>query len=234
MASAAASPLECPVCHEGFNEPKLLPCAHLVCRKCVVSWLEKGGHQSGCPLCRAPILPDALKGQGDLGAQVDALPTDLATAMAVQSDKMLSGSHVCGCCEDAEASLFCLQCSIKLCSVCAKFHAKIPSSRSHVTEKLSDLSAEQLATHHQMFCVHHSDKPAELYCSKHDELICVLCVSSTHRQCLEVRGIGDVAPVKREELRSLVQRMVDREAAVTAKVEWTVVARWTVLWLDYV
>ncbi|KAL8599147.1 hypothetical protein ACOMHN_007863 [Nucella lapillus] len=193
MASAPASHLECPVCHDDFTEPKLLPCTHLVCRKCVVSWLEKGGNQNGCPLCRAPILPDSAKAQGDLASQVDALPTDFATAAVIESVKTLNGSHMWSCCEDAEASVFCLQCAIKLCNICAKAHAKIPATRNHVAEKLSDLSAEQLALHHHVGlpCAHHSTEQAKLYCLSHEELICLLCASSTHRKCGEVEGMGE-------------------------------------------
>ncbi|KAL8621980.1 hypothetical protein ACOMHN_035508 [Nucella lapillus] len=216
MASAPASHLECPVCHEGFTEPKLLPCTHLVCRKCVVSWLEKGGDQNGCPLCRAPIVPDSAKAQGDFASQVDALPTDFATAAVIESAKMLNSGHVCSC--DAEASVFCLQCALKLCDVCAKTHAKIPATRDHVTEKLSDLSAEQLALHHHVPCVNHQEKQAELYCSNHEQVICVLCASSAHRKCSEVEGMGEVAQRKREELRAELKKLEQREAAITEKI----------------
>ncbi|KAL8621977.1 hypothetical protein ACOMHN_035505 [Nucella lapillus] len=217
-ASAPASHLECPVCHEGFTQPKLLPCTHLVCRKCVVSWLEKGGDQNGCPLCRAPIVPDSAKAQGDFASQVDALPTDFATAAVIESTKMLNSGHVCSCCDDVEAIVFCLQCAVKFCDACAKTHAKIPATRDHVTEKLSDLSAEQLALHHHVPCVNHQAKQAELYCSNHEQVICVLCASSAHRKCGEVEGMGEVAQTKREELRAKLKKLEQREAAITKKI----------------
>ncbi|KAL8574774.1 hypothetical protein ACOMHN_035317 [Nucella lapillus] len=217
-ASAPASHLECPVCHDGFTEPKLLPCTHLVCCKCMVSWLEKGGDQNGCPLCRAPIVPDSAKAQGDFASQVDALPTDFAIAAVIESVKTLNSGHVCSCCDDAEASLFCLQCAVKFCDACAKPHAKIPATRDHVTEKLSDLSAEQLALHHHVPCVNHQEKQAELYCSVHEQVICFLCLSSTHNKCGKVEGMGgEVAQRKREELRAELKKLEQREAAITEK-----------------
>ncbi|XP_076465272.1 E3 ubiquitin-protein ligase TRIM45-like isoform X2 [Babylonia areolata] len=217
MAAAATSDVECPVCHENLQQPIILPCTHLVCRKCVVSWLEEAGDQGGCPLCRVPILPASDKGHGDLASQVDALPTDFATAVVVESEKALSGSHVCSC-EAAEATLYCLQCSIKLCTLCAKTHSKAPVSRDHVTEKLSDLTAEQLASHPLTPCVNHSSKQAELYCTSHEELVCLMCAFSAHRQCPDVGGIGDVATVKREELKKHMQKLEEKEAAVVAKI----------------
>ncbi|XP_076466059.1 E3 ubiquitin-protein ligase TRIM45-like isoform X2 [Babylonia areolata] len=218
MAAAATSDVECPVCHENLQQPKILPCTHLVCHKCVVSWLEEAGDQGGCPLCRAPILPASDKGQGDLASQVDALPTDFAMAVVVESEKALSGSHVCSCCDDTVATVYCLQCCVKLCAPCAKTHSKIPALQDHVTEKLSDLTAEQLASHPLTPCVNHSSKQAELYCTSHEELVCGLCAFSAHRQCPDVGGIGDVATVKREELKKHMQKLEEKEAAVVAKI----------------
>ncbi|XP_076464946.1 E3 ubiquitin-protein ligase TRIM45-like [Babylonia areolata] len=218
MAAAATSDLECPVCHDSLQQPKILPCTHLICRKCVVSWLEEAGNQGGCPLCREQILPASNKGRGDLVSQVDALPTDFATAAVVESEKALTGSHVCSCCDDEGAVLYCFQCCIKFCTSCAKTHSKVPTTRDHVTEKLSDLTTEQLASHPPTPCVNHSSKRAELYCTSHDELICVLCVSTSHRQCPDLAVIGDVATVKRKELKKHVQKLEQKEAAVVAKI----------------
>ncbi|KAL8601419.1 hypothetical protein ACOMHN_042423 [Nucella lapillus] len=215
-ASAHASHLECPVCHEGFTQPKLLPCTHLVCRKCVVTWLEKGGDQNGCPLCRAPIVPDSAKAQGDFASQVDALPTDFATAAVIESAKMLNSGHMCSC--DAEARVFCLQCALKLCDVCAKTHAKFPLAQDHVTEKLCDLTAERLALHHFVPCVNHQEKQAEVYCSVHEQVVCFPCAFSTHNKCGEVEGMGEVAQTKREELRAELKKLEQREAAITEKI----------------
>ena len=218
MAAALPSQHECPVCHEDFTEPKLLPCTHLVCRKCVVSWLDKGGKDGGCPLCRAAIIPEASQGQGDLVTLVDDLPTDLSTAAVIESKKLLSGEQVCSCCEDAEAASFCLQCYIKLCESCSRTHSKIPAAQGHVTENLTSLTAEQLASNYQSACVNHGNRQAELYCTSHTEMICMLCATCTHRKCSDVEGIEGVATAKREELKAQGQRLKVKEEAVSAKV----------------
>jgi len=206
------------VCHEDYTEPKILPCTHLVCRNCVISWLGKGGNQGGCPLCRAPILPPAQQGQGDISTLVDAFLTDLATSAVVESQKALSSRHVCICSDDVEATLFCLQCSINLCKSCAKAHVKIPLLQDHVTEELSSLTAERLASCRQSTCSSHAGRPAELYCTDHKQLICLLCSTSTHRKCSDVEGIGEMAKIKREELRKNVEKMKGMENALVAQV----------------
>jgi hypothetical protein len=45
---------ECSICHELFTQPKLLPCADVLCRQCLLNWLTNG--KPDCPLCRCSIL----------------------------------------------------------------------------------------------------------------------------------------------------------------------------------
>ncbi|XP_070204466.1 transcription intermediary factor 1-beta-like isoform X1 [Littorina saxatilis] len=211
---------ECPVCHDGNQEPKILPCTHLVCKKCVVSWLHKAGVKGGCPLCRAPILPPTSQGQRDLDTLVNDLPTDLATMALVDSHKTLSGKHVCMICEDnTAATSFCLQCDVKICEDCTRKHKKIPGTRKHVIEDLNKLSPQRLAEINRATCNVHDDRPAELYCSSHQELICMLCATANHRSCAEVKAITDVATGKRTKLEQQVQRLRDMETALTAQIK---------------
>ena len=47
---------ECPICLEAFEDAVLTPCAHRLCRECLLSsWRT---HMSGlCPVCRYLLLP---------------------------------------------------------------------------------------------------------------------------------------------------------------------------------
>jgi hypothetical protein len=40
----------CPVCQDDLKEPLLLPCKHLFCRPCILSWSETSGND-WCPQC---------------------------------------------------------------------------------------------------------------------------------------------------------------------------------------
>ena len=51
----AADYKKCSVCHELFTDPKLLPCSHLLCRHCLISWLQSKA-EANCPLCRCVIV----------------------------------------------------------------------------------------------------------------------------------------------------------------------------------
>jgi len=49
---------ECPICVETFTDPKVLPCVHTFCLKCLLKYGEhdKLGDQMACPLCRANFV----------------------------------------------------------------------------------------------------------------------------------------------------------------------------------
>jgi hypothetical protein len=43
--------LNCPICLDRFEEPKILPCHHSFCSKCINNVISNG--QVDCPTCRA-------------------------------------------------------------------------------------------------------------------------------------------------------------------------------------
>ena len=62
MAEAAAMKnAECPISTKVYSEPKVLPCIHTFCLKCLEGWSEdkNPGDQMSCPLCRKEFtVPD--------------------------------------------------------------------------------------------------------------------------------------------------------------------------------
>ncbi|ORY95501.1 SNF2 family N-terminal domain-domain-containing protein [Syncephalastrum racemosum] len=57
-------PDECPICYEAADTMMLLPCAHMICRPCVMDYLQKKddeGEEGDCPFCRqGPVDPEKL------------------------------------------------------------------------------------------------------------------------------------------------------------------------------
>ncbi|KAK7088337.1 E3 ubiquitin/ISG15 ligase TRIM25-like [Littorina saxatilis] len=185
-ASSADSDIECSVCHELFKNPKLLPCAHVLCRHCLLSWLASNS-EALCPLCRGAIADPKEKSKAKGWEEVvDALPDDVAMAAVVESTRVLSQDHVCVGCEDSGAESICLHCGDMLCASCTRAHGNLSATRQHTVETLATMTAERLATNQFAACCVHSDKPSELYCPTHGAAICHLCASSEHRACPEV------------------------------------------------
>lgn len=225
MASHETAGTECPVCREEYKTPKLLPCAHTLCRNCLLSWLRDRGCQATCPLCRELILPTATAndlGNDDLDLAVDALPTDHAAAAVAEGHRVLKGPHVCCACIDSDgngqvASSFCFHCNMKLCQQCTTAHSKFPSFKPHVTERLSVLTPQRLAVAGQVTCRSHADRSVDLYCHAHREVICTLCVPR-HAECGDVNILSDCAREERLGLKSQAHRLMECGAAMAERV----------------
>ena len=189
MATAVAwdepSHMECTVCHEHFTLPKLLPCGHLLCRHCLVTWL-KSQPEANCPLCRCAIVdPKERKGRS-LEDIADSFPTDLAMAALVEADRLLSKQHVCCVCVNVAAVSMCLNCGDMLCSSCVTVHGKLSATKHHRVEDLTSMTVEKLAANRPATCAVHDEEVCKLFCPTHGVSICLFCVTQGHRQCPDV------------------------------------------------
>ena len=207
MATAAAldepSNMECTVCHEHFTLPKLLPCGHLLCRHCLVSWL-KSQPEANCPLCRCAIVDRKERKARSLEDIADGFPTDLAMAALVEADRLLSKQHVCCVCVNVAAVSMCLNCGDMLCQSCTEAHRKLSVSKHHKVENLTSLTVEKLAVNRPATCGVHDDEISKVYCPTHGASVCLLCATTTHRQCPEVTNLETRMEQAREELAELV------------------------------
>ena len=213
MASASVSvepdETECNVCHEMFTEPKLLPCGHLLCRHCLVDWM-KTQQEARCPLCRCAIIEEEQRALQSLEDIADGFPTDLAMEELVEAQRLLNEGHDCCVCEDVAATCLCLSCGDMLCETCKKAHGKLSALKHHIVEDLFSLTAEKVVANRQSTCEVHPDKTTELYCPTHGASICLLCASSRHRNCPEVKDLEE----KAEEVRA---KLAELAATLSAK-----------------
>ena len=49
----------CAICYDNYTNPILLPCTHVFCGGCLISWLQRGNNVS-CPQCRVEIQSQHL------------------------------------------------------------------------------------------------------------------------------------------------------------------------------
>ena len=192
----------CSTCHELFTEPKLLPCGHLLCRRCLVDWM-KTQQEARCPLCRCAIIEEEQRELQSLEDIADRFPTDLAMEELVEAQRLLNEGHDCCVCEDVAATCLCLSCGDMLCETCKKAHGKLSALKHHVVEDLSSLTAEKVVAKRQSTCEDHPVETAELYCPTHGASICLLCASSKHRNCPEVKDLEEKAEEARAKLAEL-------------------------------
>jgi hypothetical protein len=67
-------------------------------------------------------------------------------------------------------------------------------------------------------CKTHPDRSAELFCSAHQELICILCGTTRHEACSGKKTVDDVADEKRAELRDRAAHMKNKGTEISKQV----------------
>ncbi|XP_076453488.1 E3 ubiquitin-protein ligase TRIM45-like [Babylonia areolata] len=223
----------CPFCNDTFTEPKLLPCVHRFCRKCLVTWFESSTDNPVCPVCKRSAITSSeyrkitadvnkggkkSEGEGlsDTGprlaeAVVDTLPTDTVLAVLADSTRKLSPPHVCSACPNNQTHAvdLCMECGDMLCRGCSAVHSRLSATSTHKVKHVADLSPEQLAKQVRETCQHHAGYLLELYCPAHAQPMCLMCFPIHHSQCQGVESVTDAAKRLRQALETQVQQLAD-------------------------
>ena len=174
------SSLDCPVCHEPFKEPKVLPCGHRLCRPCLLSW-GQAQHDAQCPICRCNII-DASSGK-KFDEMVEGFPTDLATKVLVECKQLLSKDHVCQACVTQCATSMCVTCGDFFCSNCGAGHMRTTVLHDHKVEDLSSLTPEKVASSRTPICSEHAGRRSEVRVLEQQGK-CFWAVSGHHRNII--------------------------------------------------
>ena len=169
--SSLEEQLTCPICLEQFANPKILPCFHSFCSKCLESIpleLQQGSRTLRCPTCRSLCqLPQQ-------GTQALPSPFTINSLSEVYNLKKVSGNRHASCdkCNSSDANRYCKQCAKFLCQPCLLVH------NEWITDHQTVNTAYQLEP--TSTCAYH-DMLLELFCKTCEELICQLCTVKNHR-----------------------------------------------------
>ena len=200
MATASVMPdrqkrllqlIECPICLNEQQDPRLLSCRHIYCYKCLRDYHEKGKYRNAlpCPQCREVTTLN----QGD----VDTLPkfffmNELKEVVmagdGVRGDKPDKyGSVTCSTENCGQPGLkYCKQCEF-LCQQCFDDHSKSRVTQSHQVITASEGAA--FTKSELLFyppCHRHEHKVMDVYCLKCNQPMCSTCSNTTHnghQQC---------------------------------------------------
>ena len=175
--------ITCPVCHDFFEEPKILPCCHYYCKECIKGLVNYAGlnRPFECPECRLPTLVP----QND--------PNQLTTAFFVNRLKELHGKMEkahrkveapCEQCHGGVSVAFCRQCAEFICEKCVESHQQIKVFTGHKVVTLEELKkggAKQILVSKPPppKCPIH-DEPMKAYCYDCRRLICRDCIVINH------------------------------------------------------
>ena len=176
--------ITCAICHEHYTEPKVLPCCHYYCKKCIHHLALRTGIDKPfpCPECRKDTtLPEA---------SVNNLPTAffLNRMKEVHSKLELAYGKVeakCESCLEDKAEAFCRQCTKFICAECVKQHQRMkklfPGHEVSTLEELKEGGVEEILIQepsHKACKVH--KQPMSVYCYDCNTLICRDCTIKDH------------------------------------------------------
>ena len=178
----------CNICSNLYVDPRMLPCLHSFCNKCLKKSPKKQDPKKDlkCPICKkvAP-LP---------AAGIDALPKDLRKSNEVQvaqyASKIQSKEEIsCDQCEDitnGPSTMFCVECCEFLCKACTKHHKAWRKTRSHELVVVGGTKAEKAVhslakiPHKPINCPIHEDEMLKFFCETCAMLICRDCMAIEH------------------------------------------------------
>ncbi|XP_033636089.1 E3 ubiquitin-protein ligase TRIM56-like [Asterias rubens] len=179
--------LECTICFNRFQTPKVLACSHCFCYAClkeIVSSKSGSSRVLACPVCRKETQ---LSEKGVL-----ALPDNATMASIIdeinEQEMLMKGQKIkviCqACSEGQDAVSRCLDCEDYLCTACQQAHLRLAKLKSH---KITPLYGDQAslassAPKHTPKCGKHREQDLSLYCEKCQVLICAECIVDEHKQ----------------------------------------------------
>ena len=178
------SEITCPICQEYYTEPKVLPCLHYYCKKCILKLAlrTQSGKSFHCPECRCEAtLPEGGVGNLKTAFFANRLKSKVTTLQRAHG-KVEVKCELCITSSNAEA--FCRQCSCFVCNECVQAHSKFRCFFGHKIASLEDLKhgrAKPIAVEEpptEMCTIH--KQPFIIFCSDCEKLICQHCTLKDH------------------------------------------------------
>jgi len=200
---------ECFICTEVFTDPRVLPCIHTFCLKCLLNYGKDShpGDRLPCPLCKEEFtIPD----DGLSGMQKNFFMEKLLHVRKLSAEQKVQHIIPCDGCSSDEASasetvkpasMFCVQCQQNYCEQCSLYHRKMKSSSSHTQADIwkGSASVELMSKLSPVMCEQHKNEEMKVFCQECKVAICMMCFSKSHKShdCSDIEEVAG-------NLRSLV------------------------------
>ena len=151
--------LECSICLDTYTNPKLLPCFHTFCKKCLERLVvkDRDGHTLCCPNCRRTT---SLPPTGVSGLQT-AFHIDHLFEIHAALTKMKEPQKTqCEKCKKSTATGYCRDCGKFVCTKCTELHQFWEEIADHKIASLNDIQQEVAnlvpPTKKVMYCPKHT------------------------------------------------------------------------------
>ena len=127
----ASRTLQCAICLDDINDPRILPCIHSFCLGCLEQYCRDKlpGDEVPCPECRSGFV---IPKNGVAGT--------LSNEPAIRASWHRRGGGYCEEHEDKRIKMYCFECDMNVCSMCC-----LESHKTHKYERI-ETAAEQFST----------------------------------------------------------------------------------------
>lgn len=200
---------ECSICTETYEDPRVLPCIHTYCLRCIAKHCQdkQPGDEVACPLCRKEfVIPD--NGVDDLPSNFFMGNLMTMKKLSVAGEDAVKACDVCSAGSrrtdsDSPGKLAkwrCLDCQENLCETCHDVHSKMKITRSHRTTRVSvddeeddEETVQKTANNNndnvvnkcasppsRSYCEKHADESIKIYCSDCRTVSCMMCYIELH------------------------------------------------------
>ncbi|KAL4228603.1 hypothetical protein ACF0H5_011653 [Mactra antiquata] len=235
--------LVCQICHRHYTDPKLLPCLHTFCMKCLETFVHNSRNgdliENGiteedetnersvvfnCPTCKSDTT---LTLSEDLQKIESGFSDNHLISSLIEKMDMHKAEQICESCsarggqgsKPAKAEVWCQTCKVSFCDACIKAHNVIKACRDHVVMSLRDIKVNPLQslqdTKRDISCSEHPEKLLEFYCLDCRAAICSTCVAVHHRRCDMVETCADSAKKLKPETDSVLKDLDSQSVSLT-------------------
>ena len=203
---------ECSICTEVFTDPRVLPCIHTFCLKCLMNYGKdrQPGDDVPCPLCRKEFT---IPADGLSGMQKNFVVEKLLSAKKPSVGEE-AGHILCDVCSSDEggpseatspekpATKHCFQCQQNYCDQCSWGHTKMKASASHVMVEIGkELQKEEIALRLPTTCDTHKGEEIKVFCLECELAICMMCFVKSHKTH-DCSDIEEVSIDRRKQMKS--------------------------------
>ncbi|XP_064609039.1 E3 ubiquitin-protein ligase TRIM56-like [Liolophura sinensis] len=176
--------LTCSICLEKFKTPKLLPCLHTFCLKCLKDHVDRSAKNGSfpCPNCRQPT---DVPTDTDTGFKTNFFMNSLLDFFA-DTD----AGHTCSFClstgKTEKAVSKCIDCSDYLCEKCTGVHGMTRQTVKHKVISIDQLVRsgvdEETSAKAGFPCSEHPEENVRYYCTVCEKPVCRDCKALDHHQ----------------------------------------------------
>ena len=179
--------LQCALCLHNYSDPRILPCFHTFCSKCLeANCLQPSADHSGTPSVYCPKCFDTSE-LPTIG--VDGLPRNMYVQNLQTIQAGVTQDPTCDLCtEDVPALSYCESCCCFMCDFCGQAHRGQRMTLNHNlipadSANLPPLPLTQPITatpHSPKFCSVHAEQELTLFCETCETPVCGECKSTEH------------------------------------------------------